>query len=643
MTRTRFASAAVLLAALLGSAVAKDKPATAPPPRPLFQPVSYPDVSGFRGVKDAIAADAKEFSQSMPKTLVPAGYLGLVFADKNGHTVIAAVEPESPADKAGCKPGDVVQTLDEKPCPSANFARDTLRTKLSGTKLSLTVQRNGEPVVLSATLKPTSSPILPITAAAAARPVIGAMLEAPAAGSGIRVSDVTGKGPAETAGVKVGDVILKINGADVTDVRQFRNLIGERKVGDQVELLVERDGKRIDLKPILGADTAADGPAGANRLGSAWRKPTYNLAIIGVEYSDVKHDPRIGDADWAESMFSTRTYHEKSVTGQKVYGSMNDYYRDLSFGKFHVEGKFLGWADLPKKRMDYSSNNGGDPKEKAEFFNGALDRCLEKFGKTSLDGYDGVFFVYAGGRVSTTRGGLYWPHRSSLSHKGKRWSYFIVNELAGGRMNDISVFCHEFGHMLGLPDLYARQENPGDEGVGEWCAMSQQGQNGRPQHFSAWCKEQLGWIAPTVLDPRVQQKLVLAPIEDDPTQCFKVMVRPDGSEYFLLENRKKKGWDDSLPAEGLLIWRVVKRTGGDFRQLGAQPVFLEEAHGIEGSSGPNVELKSVPFPSPQNDSFTPFTTPSSRGQLGGGLPVYISNIRRLPDGRITFHIGYEYQ
>ena len=76
-------------------------------------------------------------------------------------------------------------------------------------------------------------------------------------------------------------------------------------------------------------------------------------------------------------------------------------------------------------------------------------------------------------------------------------------------MANISVFCHEFGHMLGLPDLYARPENPGSEGVGIWCAMSNQAGNGRPQHFCAWCKEKLGWVKPTVIDPTVKQKLIL--------------------------------------------------------------------------------------------------------------------------------------
>ena len=93
----------------------------------------------------------------------------------------------------------------------------------------------------------------------------------------------------------------------------------------------------------------------------------------------------------------------------------------------------------------------------------------------------------------------------------------------------------------------------------------------RPQHLSAWSKEKLGWLKPTVIDPTVEQKLILAPIEDLPGECLKILVRSDGSEYFLLENRAKKGFDQDLPAEGLLIWRVVND----------QPI-LEESHGVDG-------------------------------------------------------------
>jgi hypothetical protein len=64
---------------------------------------------------------------------------------------------------------------------------------------------------------------------------------------------------------------------------------------------------------------------------------------------------------------------------------------------------------------------------------------------------------------------------------------------------------------------------------------------------------------------------------------------------------------------------------------------------VEGPSGPLVFRDLVPYPSRANNAFTPYTTPSSRSQLGGGLPVHITNIRRLADGRITFYVGYEYE
>ncbi len=526
MTHLRLVAFACFVTALL-TASARSAPEVAPFP----SPGGYKTVKTAKALKDAPATAV---------TFNAAGYLGVVVGDKAGKPVIEVVAPDSPAEAAGLKEGDVVIKFGGENVTAATL-KDVLRSKSAGDSVTFTVSRGAKTETVTAKLKATTTPMTD-------------------AGTG-------GKGG-------------------------------------------------------LGWD---------DRLPRSWRKPTYNLAIIGVEYPDVKHNPKVTDKDWEDSMFSLGKYTDKSATGQQVFGSMNDYYKELSYGTFKIEGKFVGWVEASKKRMDYSSGSGTSAGEKKSLLTEALDLYTKKAGKDSLKEYDGVFFLYAGGRVQTTRGGLYWPHRANVSFGGRSLPYFIVQE-GGTTMNDISVFCHEFGHMLGLPDLYARPELPGSEGVGQWCAMSNQIGNGRPQHFSAWSKEVLGWVKPTVIDPTVRQKLILSPIETDPTQCFKIKVRADGSEYFLLEVRKRTGWDERLPGEGLLIWRVVNN----------KPV-LEESHGVEGARGPNIHLGSVPFPSAANDSFTPYTIPSSKSQLGGGSSVHITNIRRLPDGRVTFHIGYDYQ
>ena len=101
---------------------------------------------------------------------------------------------------------------------------------------------------------------------------------------------------------------------------------------------------------------------------------------------------------------------------------------------------------------------------------------------------------------------------------------------------------------------------------------------------------------------------------------------------FALGEPSRIGFDSDLPGEGLLIWRVAND----------RPI-LEESHGVDGPTGPTVHLSAVPYPSPANNSFTPTTIPSSRSPQGGGLPIHITNISRHPDGRVSFHIGYEYE
>ena len=582
-----------------------------------------PDLSAFKTVETAVTT---QISRAAPSEPGEPGYLGVeVEAGPDGGLVVADVEPDSPAAKADLQAGDRLVSVGGGKVASADALRGLVQTKLPGDKLTLSVVRKDKPAELTATLGAPSRPMKLTNPRE--RAFLGVQLGE--AKDGAAVQEVVPGSPAESAGLKVGDVLAKFDGAPFTDANKLSDTLSSKKPGDAVTLTLRRDGKDVELKVTLGA--APGGVRGwDDRNAGLWKKDVYRLAVVPVEYPDIKHDDKISIKDWEEALFSSRAYTDKSATGQKVYGSLHDFYEEQSYGALDVEGKVFDWAQVSKKRIDYSEGTGTS--QQGVLLSEALDKLYERDGKDALDGFDGLFFLYAGDRVQTNRGGLYWPHKANFSYKGKRWSYFICPEMTGERMATISTPCHEFGHMLGLPDLYARPENPGSEGLGKWCTMSEQLPNGRPQQFSAWCKEQLGWIKPAVIDPTVKQKLVLAPAEDSGKECFKVLLRPDGSEYFLLENRRKKGFDTDLPGEGLLIWRVV----------GNRP-FIEESHGIGGPAGPGAFLEMVPYPTQANNAFTPYTTPSSRSELGGGLPVNVTNIRKLPDGRITFYVGYEYE
>ncbi|MEQ1822074.1 MAG: M6 family metalloprotease domain-containing protein [Fimbriimonadaceae bacterium] len=581
------------------------------------------ELKGFKTVETAIRGKETPLTG---RVLGRTGYLGVFCTPHKDGVVVAEIEEDGPGEKAGLKVGDVIRSANSLKPKSQTELRDFVQGLGSGATVKLAITRGTAKSEITATLAATSRPMI----LNEERAVLGLSLsEATADGAPIR--RITEGSPADKAGLKSGDLVIKVDGSPLADSARLDSILNEKQAGETVVITYIREGKEGEAKPVL--DPPAPNPNSQTfSARNMWKKPTFRLAIVGIEYADVKHNDKITNKDWEDSLFSTGTYSNKeSVTGQKVYGSMNDYYNELSVGALKVEGKVFDWVAVSKNRMDYSEGSGTSARSRGMLFGEAMQKIIDRDGEKALDGYDGVFFVYAGARVQTVRGGIYWPHRASYSFKGKSWPYFIVQE-GGPRMTDISVMCHEFGHMLGLPDLYARPENPGSEGLGIWCAMSNQAGNGRPQHFGAWCKMQLGWLNPTVIDPTVPQKLILAPVNGSKTECYKILMRADGSEYLLVENRRKQGFDESLPAEGLLIWHVV----------GNRPI-LEESHGVEGPNGPRSYQSMVPYPSPSNNAFTPFTTPSSRSQLGGGLPVSITNIRQLPDGRVTFYIGYDFE
>jgi M6 family metalloprotease-like protein len=585
-----------------------------------------PDLSGYRGVGAAVT---KAAAPARAGRGGQTGYLGVALRrDERGRLVVEEVQPDSPAVAAGVNKDDVVLRVAGQEVKTPEAFREWLQARGPGESVQLSLLRGDKPLEVTAKLAATSRPMTTTPR----RLYLGLDLGEAKVGEGVRVDRVAPESPAATAGFKAGDRIVKLDGAEFAQASRLGDVLAEKKAGDVLAFAVHRDGKEVVLKATLGAEGGGrggrGGPDGAGPP-ALWTKDVFRLAVVGIEFPDVKHNAKAPPKEWEEALFSKAGYRGKSsATGQTVYGSLNDYFLEQSCGAFRLEGKVFDWVEVGKKRGDYmqgsgTSNKTGLPLE-------ALEKVVARDGKDAFNGFDGFLFLYAGERVQTNRGALYYPHAGTVGFQSRRLPY-LLNAEGGSRQTPVGGFVKEFGEVLGLPDLAARPENPGSAGLGAWCAMSNPFTDGRPQHFCAWSKEKVGWLKPAVIDPAVKQKLVLAPVEDSPKECFKVLVRPDGSEYLLLENRKKKGFDSGLPGEGLMIWRVVND----------RPILVA-SHGVEGPLAPTIHLSAVPYPSPANNALTPETTPSSRSPQGGGLPVHITEIRRLADGRVTFHVGYEY-
>ncbi|HWP66770.1 MAG TPA: M6 family metalloprotease domain-containing protein [Candidatus Limnocylindria bacterium] len=149
-------------------------------------------------------------------------------------------------------------------------------------------------------------------------------------------------------------------------------------------------------------------------------------------------------------------------------------------------------------------------------------------------------------------------------------------------LSPFGVLCHEFGHLLGLPELYAPSART-HEGIGVWGLMGQGtwvGRGDAPPHPEAWSKAELGWVdVETITESR--RGVVLPPVEREP-RIVRIPAGTVPQEYYLLEYRRRIGADARLPGEGILVWHVDERRRS-FRHAQAEParklLHLVEADG----------------------------------------------------------------
>jgi len=125
------------------------------------------------------------------------------------------------------------------------------------------------------------------------------------------------------------------------------------------------------------------------------------------------------------------------------------------------------------------------------------------------------------------------------------------------------TLCHEFGHQLGLPDVY--NTATGNSAVGEWELMDDGGWAGSPQgsspvHQSAWCKILLGWITPVTVSSA--STLTIDNFEAaSSSRVYKFPIGGKTTEYYLTQYSRQTGQDLALPGQGVLIWHIDDTIG----------------------------------------------------------------------------------
>ncbi len=397
---------------------------------------------------------------------------------------------------------------------------------------------------------------------------------------------------------------------------------------------------------------------------------TRNVPVFLVRYSNTAAAP-ITRANLQTELFD----------GPFATGTMTQYYKQISYGNLDLNGTVYDWVTAANTDAYYEGNsNGLDPASAPIARTGelvtetlTLNDAAVNFGQYDNDGADGVpnsgdddgFVDFVaivqpeiGGECGNTN---MWSHRWQLN--GWPQGTFTTNDArsgggsirirdyvimpalsCGGGMIEIGVFCHEFGHAFGLPDLYdgstagATCLTSPSAGVGHWCLMGSGNWNtpSHPGHMSAWAKAQLGWILPTTVTANLNNW----PISSSsltPTAFKMWTAGTPGTQYFLVEHRTPDGFDDQLHAPGLLVWHVDETVSPGMGYPNNDECHKRLDLECSDQTGVNHALNADNLDTNANrgdatdpfcdgDSFTPASNPSSVSYAGTATTVSITNI-----------------
>lgn len=372
----------------------------------------------------------------------------------------------------------------------------------------------------------------------------------------------------------------------------------------------------------------------------------FLLPLLLIEFPDYS-------AQYSQENFSDLM----NSSGWNGTGSFRDFYEEISYNQFHPTTAVDGWFMAENNHDYYGANQGFI--NAVELVRKAVDEAEAAgmdFSQFDNDGdgwVDALNVVHAGPGAEEGGQTNIWSHKWSLSAADLEvqydgvWidSYTINPEIQFNTQVYIGVIAHEFGHALGLPDLYDTDYS--SSGIGNWGLMSggswgaDGGSPWYPAHMCPWSKTELGWIIPIVIENDTSG-LHIPPVETNPV-IYQINHSTDDSEYFMMENRQKRGFDVNIYREGLLIWHMDEEKLAGWGPNDDEPhygVGLEQADGLyQLEIGYGRGDAGDPFPgSTGNRTFDDDSVPNSHSYYFVPSLISVNNIAQF-DTMMHVNIG----
>ena len=384
---------------------------------------------------------------------------------------------------------------------------------------------------------------------------------------------------------------------------------------------------------------------------NATRADTFHVPLILVEFPDA---PATYDSVDFEMIMNQPGYTHLNYDNT---GSFRDFYQEISYGQFLPVSEVTNWITAPHHHDYYAYSDPNGYNHVKELVRAMVD-SMEASGfdwalyDNDGDGYvDALNLLHQGAGAEQGDHSNIWSHKWSLGSLAVQYdgvtinSYTMNPEIQSGQIVAIGVLSHEFGHALGLPDLYDTDYSSTGAGKLALMGSGSWGTSGNspwyPSTMVGWCKNELGWVDIVEVEDDLDNVSIQQSYSNN--DIIRVNHQQIPEEYWLIENRQKVGSDTLMPTPGLAIWHINDDIAQGWGPNNNEPYYgvgLEQADGLFAleNGGPSNGGDVYPGDT-DNREFSHATIPNTHSLYGVPSMTRIDNISD-PGETMSFDVEY---